>query len=259
MPEEDRLEQALINDLAKIIEQGTGIDIRKQNITRPVVLELRHWLDKKSGEPDWSHVAHHFVNQETSFFRSHLVWRALDDLLDRDVKHVWFAGCSSGEEAYSLLLLASQKNTNPVPGITATDLSQRSIESAMDGHYLIHRKSEQSAIETFSGTRLFEMSVDGSNLQAVVQMSEKAREQIDFSSQNLLQSGFRDAFDLIICRNVLVHMSDASQAIVLDRLSQALMPGGFLILGDSDPRPSDLSPIEIGGLLLWSQNRREHG
>ena len=247
------MEQALIDDLATRIERGTGINLRKQRVTDEVALELMEWLSQTADDPDWSQVAHHFVNQETSFFRSRSVLLALENLLDRNTKHIWFAGCSTGEEAYSLLLLASLKNIHPTPSIIATDLSRRSIECALAGHYPIHRKSEKSAIETFLGTGLFEMSADDTNSRAVIQMNEKARNQIEFFSQNLLEETFWEVFDLVVCRNVLVHMTDFSQAIVLDRLAGSLIPGGVLILGDSDPRPSNLKALEFGGLLLWSK------
>ena len=253
MQKDEPLEQALIDDLITRIERETGIDIRKQHVTDKVALDLMDWLSQTADDPDWSQIAHQFVNQETSFFRSHSVLLALENLLDRNIKHIWFAGCSTGEEAYSLLLLASLKNIHPIPSIIATDLSRRSIECALTGHYPIHRKSEKLAVETFLGTGLFEMSADDVSSQAVIQLNEKARNQIEFFSQNLLKETFREVFDLIVCRNVLVHMSDAGQAIVLDRLVEALIPGGVLILGDSDPRPSNLKPLEIGGLLLWSK------
>ena len=73
MQKDERLEQALIDDLTTRIERETGIDIRKQHVTDKVALDLMDWLSQTADDPDWSQIAHQFVNQETSFFRSHSV------------------------------------------------------------------------------------------------------------------------------------------------------------------------------------------
>ena len=165
------------------------------------------------------------LNHETSFFRDLVQFRSLTDevlpaLAEARGKgrvRAWSAGCSTGQEAYSLAMAVPSDLE-----ILATDISPAAIGQAREGLY-----SQFEAQRGMPITRLiahFEMEDEAWRANPTL------RARVQWAVHNLLDPA-PGRFELILCRNVLLYFSPAMRARVFDRLAEAIAPGGVLMLG----------------------------
>ncbi|PSR12480.1 histidine kinase, partial [filamentous cyanobacterium CCP3] len=174
----------------------------------------------------------------TSFFRDAEVFSALTQtvfpalLRDRspDVPlRIWVAGCSTGEEAYSLAIALLEylhhQPVSPPIQIFATDVNDRAIEAARLGWY------SASQVADVSPDRLqrFFVAADGG-----YQVNTVVRELCIFARQNLIGDPPFSRLDLISCRNVLIYFGATLQSKLLPMFHYGLRPEGFLLLGSSE-------------------------
>ncbi|MEO8722161.1 MAG: protein-glutamate O-methyltransferase CheR [Sphingobium sp.] len=175
------------------------------------------------------------LNNESSFFRDNHVFQMLArELLpaiaerrkDRTLR-IWSAGCSTGQEAYSLAM-AIRNNAEAWKGwrihIAATDVSTAAVAQARSGTY--------SSIDVQRGLAIndlllwFEPAGDDWRINA------ELRHMIDFRVDNLFDSKLpAGQFDLILCRNVLLYFSAERRRQVFDELARHSHAGSFLLLG----------------------------
>jgi len=200
---------------------------------------------------------------ETSFARDMpqlgtIDWRALHRAargVGADVIRVWSAGCATGEEAYTLALLAISAfapGTPPVD-ILGTDISGAVIAAAETGCY---RPRAVRALDPQLRNRHLERQVDGT-----YQVSGRLRSLARFGRHNLIHDPFpppgEARFDLILCRNVLIYFEPALARQVTELLKSSLRPGGMVMLGAADvlqvspartgePRPHQPGPARPG-------------
>lgn len=174
----------------------------------------------------------------TRFFRDEEVFAAFkSDLLprmfagrppDQQVR-VWIAGCSTGEEAYSiaicLLEYLSGKAVEPQIQIFATDASDRSIEAARAALY------PESIADDVSPERLRRFFVKADR---GYQVSKRVRDLCIFARQNLCGDPPFSRLDLISCRNVLIYLGPELQKKMIPTFHYALRPTGQLLLGSSE-------------------------
>ena len=174
------------------------------------------------------------LNNETSFYRDIASFRAIVEevlpaLAARRPQRrfsIWSAGCSTGQEAYSLAL-ALRRHATRWAGwdfrILATDISETAIAQARSGLY--------SHFEIQRGLPITEMmqafEPDGDSWRARVDL----RQRIEFRQHNLLEPPPGGSFDLILCRNVLLYFSAERRRAVLDGLAGAIALDGLLMLG----------------------------
>jgi len=196
---------------------------------------------------------------ETSFFRD----RALFERLGAEVLpalaaarpdgrvRVWSAGCSTGQEAYSLAM-AADGATARSPGlrldILATDLSSRALEKAQSGAYSQFEVQRGLPIRLL--LRHFQKS--GDNWTADPQLRQAVR----WGRLNLMNDFAKlGRFDLILCRNVLSYLEAAPRQGLLHRLAAALAPDGWLVLGAGEAAglPEAFEPAR-GGAGLYRRN-----
>ena len=173
----------------------------------------------------------------TSFFRDPEVFEALAaDILPAllqeraagDPIRVWVAGCSTGEEAYSLaiMLFEAMPPTASCPvQIFATDVSETAIGHARIGIYPETIASEVSP----ERLRRFFVKTDGG-----YRVSKAVRDCCVFARQNLTRDPPFSRMDLISCRNVMIYLGPGLQRKVLSVFHYSLQPGGFLLLGNSE-------------------------
>ena len=174
----------------------------------------------------------------TAFFRDadafdHIVETVIPSLLSvhgtAGPLRIWVAGCSTGEEAYSLgmvVIEALERAHSPVGlQIFATDLDPDAVAKARIGFY------PEASLEKVSEERrerFFEKTIGGG------QIKPELRKTIVFSVQDLLQDPPFSRLDLISCRNVLIYLKPEAQARILAVFHFALAPTGRLILGASE-------------------------
>jgi len=145
---------------------------------------------------------------------------------------VWSAGCATGEEAYTLALLAAEAFAParaPVD-VLGTDISGAALAAAAAGRY---RARAVSGLEAALRLRYLDLQADGSYL-----VGSRLRGPVRFRRHNLVRDrnppGGEAGFDLIACRNVLIYFETSLAAQVIASLEQSLRPGGVLLLGAAD-------------------------
>ncbi|TRD10870.1 protein-glutamate O-methyltransferase CheR [Erythrobacter insulae] len=192
---------------------------------------------RSPGKPDLSQqVVEALLNNETYFFRDkptfdQLPENILPDLASRreDTRRIsiWCAGCSTGQEVYSIamqILDSPERWDGWTIDILGTDVSHRAINAARNGVY--SQFEVQRGLGVAQMLRHFEETSQG------WQVSENTRSISRFQQHSiLLEPPARHRFDLILCRNVLLYFDQPTRARAFSRLSSALMPDGFLMLG----------------------------
>lgn len=188
-------------------------------------------------EPSLSQlVVEALLNNETYFFRDRapfdLLQRyALQELQVRRAKskrvRIWSAGCSTGQEAYSMAMLFAEepeKWRGWTIDILGTDVSTGCIDRARNGIY--SQFEVQRGLGINQTIRWFEESGEG--WRAV----EALRRPVRFQVHNLLeQPPHPGGFDIILCRNVLLYLSPEKKALSFERLTGAMAEDGWLMLG----------------------------
>ncbi len=182
------------------------------------------------------------TTNETSWFRDNHPYESLKkiilpDLSDRKIQNaaIWSTACSSGQEPYSVSMsiqeyLRSRPSTLPGVRIVATDISPSILKEAQTG--LFDNTSLCRGITEEYKKRYFD-SINGQwRIKPII------RDRITFKEINLLQSFFLlGRFDCIFCRNVLIYFSSANKEDIINRLADALKPGGYLYLGGTESIP----------------------
>lgn len=146
---------------------------------------------------------------------------------------IWSAGCSSGEEPYSVAILV-REILSDLPlwdvGILATDLSTRMLAAAREGIYKADRLSE--APPGVVGKYFTCIQVDPERLY---QVKPEVRELVSFAHLNLMDPWpMRGPFDMVFCRNVMIYFDRPTQARLVKRFWDILPPGGILYMGHSE-------------------------
>jgi chemotaxis protein methyltransferase CheR len=177
------------------------------------------------------------LNNETYFFRDkptfdQLPGEILPELAQRrrDVRRlsIWSAGCSTGQEVYSLAMLFAEQAERWqgwTIDIVGTDVSHRAILTAKGGLY--------SQFEVQRGLGVTQMLRHFDETPQGWQLRSEVREMARFAHGNLLTAPppSRLPFDLVLCRNVLLYFDRQVRHEAFERLSRAVMPDGFLMLG----------------------------
>jgi chemotaxis protein methyltransferase CheR len=183
-----------------------------------------------------THVVEALLNNETYFFRDRqpfdlLTAQALPALAraraDKKRLRIWSAGCSTGQEAYSLAMLFAE---DPLKwqgwsiDILATDVSATVIDRARSGTY--SQFEVQRGLGINQMIRWFEETDDG--WRAV----EALRKPVRFQVHNLLEPPPHPGqFDIVLCRNVMLYFCNEKRALAFDRLASAMAPDAVLMLG----------------------------
>jgi chemotaxis methyl-accepting protein methylase len=203
---------------------------------------------------------------ETYFFRHTAQVDLLrDDILPRlDAQRrtagrpelvIWIAGCSTGEEAWTLAFLAHQahgagRSGELIPvSILATDLSETSLATARHGVYdRLHGLDSFRAIPPWAAA--YFGTGDGTNAWVV---PETLRGSVRFLRHNVLDPPPVCDTDLVLCRNTLIYFDEAANRRAQENLVSALRPGGVLVLGPADaPRTKGvLEAIESASATVY--------
>lgn len=177
------------------------------------------------------------TNVTTYFFREkhhfdYLSRQVLPDLIQKKNRiRLWSAGCSTGEEPYSIAMTIKEtlKNINQYDiKILATDINSDALLTAKMGIY------SRDAIKKLSITRQHQWFSPLEN-QNSVKVNDELKELITFNRLNLMQSWpMRGSFDVIFCRNVLIYFKSANSNRIINHFKDFLEVGGVLCLGYSE-------------------------
>jgi chemotaxis protein methyltransferase CheR len=240
-----------LSEIRGLIETRSGIlfDDSRERFFSTRVLEhvesrkLTHGTDLirliKNSNVEYDSLLQRLLTQETSFFRYPAIFEALEKkvLPDLHMKkfwesprslRVWSAGCSTGEEAYSIAMtvadaieFADAWNIH----VLATDVSRQALEHAEHGVY------EPRDMETVT-PRQREQYFSSVGDHYLVR--PRIRNLVTFAPMNLAQVVYMGKFDCIFCMNVLIYFSEERQAQLIQRFYEYLEPGGYLFLGHAE-------------------------
>jgi len=199
------------------------------------------------------------LTQETSFFRYPAVFAALGERILPEIQErkfwqvpralrIWSAGCSTGEEPYSIAMAVCDALKFPEAWeieILASDISRRALRHAEHGAYAKRSLKDVSPgqVEThFSATN------------RGYQVKPRIRKMISFVQMNLAEPVYVGKLDCIFCMNVLMYFSEARRVAILRRFYDALEPGGYFLLGHSETLsnvPIAFEPIVLGDCMIY--------
>jgi len=197
-------------------------------------------LESDAPAEEWGALADELTVTETYFFRNRdqldalagavLPERMADHGPPRTLK-LLSAGCASGEEAYSLAIIGIETIRDPAWSVSvrAADLNPAALAKARRARY-----SQWSLRDTSDEMRRRWFIPDGTGMTVAPQ----AREKVTFQTANLADPACdlwrRSSYDVVFCRNVLMYFSAEQRRAVIDRLTEALLPGGYLFLGHAE-------------------------
>lgn len=240
-----------LNEIRQLIEQRSGIlfdDSRQRFFSTRVRehMELRRLSfgaelirSIRGSNVEYDHLLERLLTQETRFRRYPETFEAFEKkvLPEMHMKkfwesprrlRVWSAGCSTGEEPYSIAISVCDSlefseawNIN----ILATDISKQALSIAERGIYnrRVLENLNPKQVETYFTKSGEQMTV-----------KPKLRSLITFAPMNLAQSVYMGRFDCIFCMNVLIYFSDDKRAQLIQKFFEYLEPGGYLFLGHAE-------------------------
>lgn len=146
---------------------------------------------------------------------------------------IWHAGCSTGEEVYSMAILLKEAGLLHKSILYATDLNQSVIESARSGIFNIGTMQRNSENYITSGGKADFSTYYRANYN-LVKFDESLSARMVFSMHNLVSDASFNEFQLIMCRNVLIYFEKPLQSKVLELFDKSMDTLGFLALGSKE-------------------------
>jgi chemotaxis protein methyltransferase CheR len=146
---------------------------------------------------------------------------------------IWHAGCSTGEEAYSMAIMLREEGLERKATIYATDINSRSLERARSGIFPIERMQLYTHNYLRSGGK-FPFSEYYSITDGNVRFDPSLKGRIVFAHHNLATDHSFNDFHVIVCRNVLIYFNQPLQQRVLQLFRESLVEGGTLALGSKE-------------------------
>ena len=241
-----------ITSILQIIQHYSGVDFR---LYKPNTIQRRieHRMGLKQiydAEQYYRYLTKHedevkrlyreMLIGVTRFFRDKRVFEKIEDTVvpqlfrnaienGHSTIRCWVAGCSSGEEAYSLAMLLHEEQRRQDQHIEikifATDIDPDAIVTASSGLY------SGSVVADLKQERLNQYFLRKDDHY---QIARELRQMIIFAPHNILKDIPFSKVDLISCRNLLIYFSPSTQQTVISNFTYALKPGGFLVLGSSE-------------------------
>ena len=194
------------------------------------------WLEKQGDAREWQEFVNALTTNLTSFFREQHHFDSLSQLLQsRPANTPWRAWCnaaSTGEEPYSIVLTAQEvlgSNTNFK--LTASDIDSKVLQTASNGIY------RMEGVKNLSQERLRRFFLRGKASNAgLVRVKPELRRMIDFMQVNLIRDDwpFKEPFDIVFCRNVMIYFDVPTQRKVLERIHRVMKPGAMLFVGHAE-------------------------
>jgi chemotaxis protein methyltransferase CheR len=154
--------------------------------------------------------------------------------------NMWSAGSATGEEAYSLAILAEELKLLCPPYIDAWDIDEEATNIALKGIY--HQR--QLANVPPNWIDKYFVKIDEEHFK----VKDTIRRRVQFKIMNLLNTAFpQNDYDLILCRNVVIYFSAETKKTLYQKFVKALRPGGIMMVGATehiyDYRSLDLEPL----------------
>ncbi|MEP0367957.1 MAG: protein-glutamate O-methyltransferase CheR [Cyclobacteriaceae bacterium] len=176
----------------------------------------------------------------TELFRNPDVWIKLrDEILPTFKKqplNIWHAGCSTGEEVYTMGIVLEELNMRTRSRLAASDLSSKALEKARKGDYPLEVISQYLTpfLKFFPGRKL-EDYFDFHHKHATIKALYK--QNVQFEKHNLVHDPVNESYDIVFCRNVMIYFDEKLKLKVLQMIYDCLKPDGYFIIGYYDIMP----------------------
>ena len=271
----------------RFIHERSGLDFpesRKRYMTQNLWVRMealgvtryddyKKIVDQDSSNKEWLKLLSHLVNTETNFFR-HLpsfeafTGYALPEIFKecqatgRNSISIWSAGCSTGQETYSLAMAylstvaaypSFSNGSIPEALVTGSDIVDASLDKARQGNYKLHELRHLP--ETYRDAYM--VKVEGAK-EVSYEISGRVKKITQFYPLDLNES-FEEwpiDQDVIYCHNVLMHLDPSLKTKIIDQLCKQVRPGGFLFLSPSENvgvKPKGMRPIQQKELVLYQR------
>jgi chemotaxis protein methyltransferase CheR len=266
-----QLTETELGEMRALIEQRSAI-LLDSSRERFFSTRIREYLDAKqiasatellrvvrASESEYDALLEQLLTQETSFFRYPAVYEALKKRILPEIQErkfwknprtlrIWSAGCSTGEEPYSIAITLSDALKFAEAWeieVLATDISSRALGQAERGVYAKRSLQDVSLgqVETY-----FSETKHGYHVRP------RIRKMISFVQMNLAEPVYFGKFDCISCMNVLMYFSPQRRLGILRRFYDALEPGGYFLLGHSETLSNvgmNFESIVAGDCLIY--------
>ncbi len=243
--------------IRRLVYDNFGIalgDQKKSLVTGRLQKVLRHrrlpdfqayleWLQADQSGEALEELANRISTNHTFFWRenshfNHFAETSLPELAARrrqqgGTLRFWCAGCSTGEEPYTLVMLMKEvlgsdyKSLQPL--LLATDISAHALRVAMNGVYSDERLRQMPAALR---SKYFRRGPQPDSWQVV----DDVRQQVTFRRHNLMQATFpfKTPFDAVFCRNVMIYFDKPTRDALVARFHRHTVPGGYLYIGHSE-------------------------
>lgn len=173
----------------------------------------------------------HLTINVSQFFRDANQWKTLREtiipslLQGRTSIKLWSAGCSSGQEPYSLAMTLMEHFPSARFNVIGTDIDVNVLQQAKDGLY---KQNDFASTPPEFLQKYFTASDKG------YQIKDLVKRQVSFQRQNLLTDRFDSGFDFIACRNVVIYFTEEAKEMLYKKFADALRPGGILFTGSTE-------------------------
>ncbi|NJN65196.1 MAG: tetratricopeptide repeat protein [Chloroflexaceae bacterium] len=266
MAAEPQLSDTLYVLFRDLLSQRSGLyypDHKRDDLVHGLALAMKAsghrsltdlYTDACNSAAVWEVILAHLTIGETSFFRNKPQFDALrttiiPELVERRGMlrslRIWSAGCSTGEESYSVAMLLKEMLPSLQEWhttILATDINPHFLARAREGLY--GNWSFRDTPETLK-SRFFHPEQNRWRLNADI------RGMVTFARLNLVEAAYpsitngTSAMDIILCRNVTIYFRETTTRQVINRFYRALSPGGWLIVGHSEPQAGIYQQFEV--------------
>lgn len=193
------------------------------------------WLESNDG-PEWQEFVNALTTNLTSFFREHHHFQVLTEFLKTrsnagDLK-LWCSAASTGEEPYSIAMtVAEAVGANARYTIQASDIDSKVLATAAQG---VYRMEGLKGVSPEQMRKYFLRGKAGN--AGLARVKPELRRAVDFLIVNLIKDDwpFREPFDVVFCRNVMIYFDAQTQRKVLEKIHKVMKPGGMLFVGHAE-------------------------
>ena len=212
------------------------------------------WLEQHGGD-EWQEFINALTTNLTAFFREEHHFEILHSHLKTRPAGVpwrlWCNAASTGEEPYSIVMTALEAlGATADVRLFASDIDTRVLAAAAQGIY------RQDSVKGLSAERLqrFFLRGKGAN-EGMVRIRPELRRAIEFMPVNLVRDDwpFREPFDAIFCRNVMIYFDASTQRRVLERMHRTLQPGGLLFVGHAENFSDSADLFTLRGKTVYER------